>query len=69
MQKQETRKQPIELQWRCPRCLKEVIGYPAISRRDCKTKICSNCGTEEAMFDFKINQFKEAEKKWMNRIK
>lgn len=55
--------------WRCPRCLAEVIDYPAISRRDCKTKICSTCGTEEAMFDFKIFKLKEEESKWMKRIK
>lgn len=30
--------------------------YPALSRRDNKTDICSKCGTEEAMFDFAMSQ-------------
>lgn len=36
----------------CPNCGKTIIGYPAISRKDSKTKICSNCGTIEAIEDF-----------------
>lgn len=36
----------------CPICGKEYSGYPAISRRDNKTEICSDCGTAEAMQDF-----------------
>lgn len=32
----------------CPRCQKSYIGYPALSRVDNKTKICPDCGTEEA---------------------
>jgi hypothetical protein len=32
----------------CPRCHKEYIGYPALSRVDNKTPICSDCGREEA---------------------
>lgn len=36
----------------CPKCLKEIKGRPAISRRDNKTKICSSCGTMEALNDF-----------------
>lgn len=36
----------------CPRCGGAMNGYPALSRRDNKTEICSDCGTEEAMFDF-----------------
>jgi len=27
-------------------------GYPAISRKDNKTEICSDCGTAEALEDF-----------------
>lgn len=38
--------------WTCPRCSKKVAGYPATSRRDNHTFICSSCGTDEAMFDF-----------------
>jgi hypothetical protein len=36
----------------CPRCHKAYDGYPALSRRDNKTDICSDCGTEEAFVDF-----------------
>ena len=39
----------------CPRCKEIYDGYPAISRRDNKTEICSNCGGEEALFDMKIH--------------
>lgn len=33
----------------CPRCKKVIIGYPAISRVDNKTEICSSCGNIEAL--------------------
>ena len=36
----------------CPRCLKKFSEYPALSRKDNKTEICSQCGTNEAMEDF-----------------
>ena len=36
----------------CPKCKKEIVGYPAISREDNKTEICSACGLEEAFEDF-----------------
>lgn len=36
----------------CPSCNKEYNTPPAISRRDNKTYICSNCGTREALIDF-----------------
>ena len=38
----------------CQRCLGPMpIGYPgALSRRDSKTEICSDCGTAEAFEDF-----------------
>ena len=40
----------------CPRCGDLVFEEcPALSRRDYKTKICSDCGTDEAMFDYIIN--------------
>ena len=38
--------------WICPKCMQETTDYPAISRRDNKTKICSACGTDEALMDF-----------------
>ena len=36
----------------CPKCKHTIIGYPALSREDNKTEICSNCGTMEAIKDF-----------------
>lgn len=36
----------------CPRCQNPYTGYPAISRMDNMTEICSECGTEEAVADF-----------------
>lgn len=38
---------------KCPICGKPLGKYPAISREDNKTKICSNCGTLEALAAFK----------------
>ena len=43
--------------WTCPHCKEEVNDFPAISRRDNKTEICSDCGTKEALNDyFKSNK-------------
>lgn len=36
----------------CPKCGKEIIGYPALSRVDNKTEICSKCGQIEALEDW-----------------
>lgn len=36
----------------CPRCNHEYEEPPAISRKDNKTKICSKCGTNEALHAF-----------------
>ena len=36
----------------CPKCLRGIDGYPAISRKDNKTEICSKCGELEALEDF-----------------
>jgi len=36
----------------CPLCHKSYFGYPAISRKDNKTKICSECSLKEALQDF-----------------
>lgn len=33
----------------CPRCGREYEGYSALSRKDNETKICSDCGTREAL--------------------
>ena len=36
----------------CFRCKKSYTEYPALSRRDNSTDICSRCGNEEALNDF-----------------
>lgn len=36
----------------CPKCGKEYSDYPAISREDNKTEICSECGQKEALDAF-----------------
>lgn len=33
----------------CPICKKEFHNPPALSRKDNKTKICSECGLKEAL--------------------
>lgn len=33
----------------CPQCGRPIAGYPAISRKDNKTEICSHCGYREAL--------------------
>jgi len=35
----------------CPRCKEPIEGFPALSRRDNLTDICSDCGTAEAFED------------------
>lgn len=51
------------LQRPCPRCrtfiLNDDIVRNALSRRDNKTYICSACGADEAMFDFRMSQKKK----------
>ena len=37
---------------KCPRCDEAMSKYPALSRRDNKTDICSACGQDEAMVDY-----------------
>lgn len=41
--------------WHCPKCDKDVTGYPALTRRKAGYKenanICSDCGTHEAFVD------------------
>lgn len=41
----------IEIQ-KCPKCGKEFIDYPAISREDNETEICPECGVKEAFNDY-----------------
>lgn len=46
----------------CPICNKKIGRYPAISRKDNKTEICSNCGMMEALEVFyKANKDDENE--------
>ena len=33
----------------CPRCLRVIRGYSAVSRADNETNICSECGTQEVL--------------------
>lgn len=39
-------------EWQCPNCKKLVRDYPALSRKDNTTEICSHCGQAQAMIDF-----------------
>ena len=34
---------------KCLKCGKYYVGYPALSREDNKTEICSECGMKEAV--------------------
>jgi len=36
----------------CPRCKQIYTGFPALSRLDNTSRICSPCGMDEAMQDF-----------------
>jgi hypothetical protein len=38
--------------FKCPRCQQDSKEFPATSRRDNKTEICSECGVSEAMADY-----------------
>ena len=44
----------------CPSCGESYTDYPALSRRDNKTNICSACGGLEAMEDYTGNYRKDA---------
>lgn len=48
--------------WVCPTCGKETTDFPAISRRDNKTEICSQCGTYEAMLNWAKHIIEETRK-------
>jgi hypothetical protein len=36
----------------CPRCLRDLPAHPAVGRTDNESRICSACGTDEAMEDW-----------------
>lgn len=42
----------MNIKRKCPKCRQPIIGYPALSRKDNKTKICSTCGNIEAIEEF-----------------
>lgn len=46
----------------CPRCKELITGYPALSRKDNKTEICSSCGTLEALEIFYNSEFLKNER-------
>ena len=45
----------------CPKCGKTLKGYPALSRTDNKTEICSDCGILEALDCAGIDEAAQAE--------
>jgi len=45
----------------CPICKKKFYDHPAISRKDNKTKICSDCGIREAIQAFTKDKVKQKE--------
>ena len=40
----------------CPHCERMYTEWPALSRRDNKTLICSACGTREALEDYEASK-------------
>ena len=54
-------KKEINRTRKCPQCGAEYQGHPAISRKDNKTPICTDCGTREALESIGID-IKEQEK-------
>jgi ribosomal protein L40E len=41
----------------CPRCGESYTGYPALSRQNNETEICSECGMEQAIEAFQLYVF------------
>lgn len=61
--KRANNKQVNEMKtWTCPRCKKQTDDFPAISRRGNQIGICSQCGSEEAMLDFKLCKSNQKER-------
>lgn len=44
----------MKKKFKCPVCEREVDEHPALSRVDNRTEICSKCGVDEAMRDFRV---------------
>jgi predicted RNA-binding Zn-ribbon protein involved in translation (DUF1610 family) len=55
----------------CPRCGHYSQQFPALSRADNKTEICSACGTDEALFCMvhTRKEFLEHSLQWMKEAK
>lgn len=51
----------------CPRCGNFYYFYPAISRKDNKTEICSTCGQAEALLQMAGKDLKEDKWKIENK--
>ena len=47
----------------CPHCGRLIGKHPAVSRRDNKTDVCSNCGTREALEDWEKHMEDKMNKK------
>ena len=47
---------------KCPHCEQQMSKFPALSRRDNKTLICSDCGQLEALIDI-MDAYKRKEDK------
>ena len=45
--------------FQCSNCGGKFIGHPAISRKDNKSPVCSQCGLVEAVNDFALASFLE----------
>jgi len=52
---------------KCPRCGKNIVNYPALSRYDNKTKICDDCGMNEAMMEFSLLSFDTSNEMEVNK--
>lgn len=51
----------------CPRCGNTYIDYPALSRKDNKTEICSTCGQAEALLQMMGTNLKDDKWKIENK--
>ena len=49
---------------RCPMCDNRFEGYPAVSRRDNETEICSDCGQWEAIESFGSGTKQQLARQW-----